>query len=431
MTTSPQMRRVALASALGTSIEWYDFFIYTTASALVFNQLFFPTLSPVAGVLSAFATYAVGYIARPLGAVVFGHFGDRIGRKKSLVWTLLMMGIATFLVGLVPTHASIGNLAPLLLVVLRFVQGMAVGGEWGGAALLSVEHAPRERRTFFGAFAQIGSPVGLLLATSMFAVLNGTLSAEQFAAWGWRLPFLISIVLVVVGFVVRMKVAETPDFEQSAPRSDVLPIVQCLRTSWRQIVVGLGIFVGGFAAYYVLTTFMLAYTTTQLGLSRSTALAGQIVAAVVEAALMFVFASMGDRYGKGKVIAWGAVAGLLWAVPPFWLFGTGSALWLCVGVGVGLVGVTATYSVGAAYVAQLFAPRVRYTGMSLSYQLAGAIGGGLVPLFSTASLGWSGGHYWPVALVTAVFYAFTLICLRIGRAREQAAAIPAAQAAAL
>ncbi|MEU6715431.1 MFS transporter [Nonomuraea sp. NPDC046802] len=412
--TTPQLRRVALASALGTSIEWYDFFIYTTASALVFNHLFFPTLSPIAGVLSAFATYAVGYVARPLGAVVFGHFGDRIGRKKSLVWTLLMMGVATFLVGCMPTYASIGALAPLLLVVLRFVQGMAVGGEWGGAALISVEHAPKSRRTFFGAFAQIGSPVGLLLATSMFAVLNGVLSDEQFEAWGWRLPFLISIVLVAVGFVVRMRIEETPDFE-NADRSDVLPIVECLRTSWRQIVVGLGVFAGGFAAYYLLTTFMLAYTTTQLGMPKSVALAGQIVAAVVEASLMFVFASMGDRYGPRKVIAWGAVAGLVWAVPPFWLFGTGSAFWLCVGVGVGLIGVTATYSVGAAYVAQLFAPRVRYTGMSLSYQLAGAIGGGLVPLFSTASLEWTDGHYWPVAVVTVVFYAFTLVCLRIGR----------------
>ncbi|MBE1584204.1 MFS transporter [Nonomuraea angiospora] len=425
MTTSPQMRRVALASALGTSIEWYDFFIYTTASALVFNKLFFPTLSPVAGVLSAFATYAVGYVARPLGAIVFGHFGDRIGRKKSLVWTLLMMGGATFLVGCVPTHETIGTLAPLLLVLLRFVQGLAVGGEWGGAALISVEHAPRGRRTFFGAFAQIGSPVGLLLATTMFAVLNGVLSAGQFEAWGWRVPFLVSIALVVVGFAVRMKIEETPDFERSA-RSEALPIVECLRTSWRQIVVGLAIFVGGFVAYYVLTTFMLAYTTTQLGLPKSAALAGQIVAAAVEAALMFVFASMGDRYGKGKVIAWGAVAGLVWAVPPFWLFGTGSTFWLCVGVGVGLIGVTATYSVGAAYVAQLFAPRVRYTGMSLSYQLAGAIGGGLVPLFATASLEWTDGQYWPVALVTALFYVFTLAGLLIGRVRVAAPAVEAA-----
>ncbi|MDX3100152.1 MFS transporter [Nonomuraea angiospora] len=425
MTTSPQMRRVALASALGTSIEWYDFFIYTTASALVFNKLFFPTLSPVAGVLSAFATYAVGYVARPLGAIVFGHFGDRIGRKKSLVWTLLMMGGATFLVGCVPTHETIGTLAPLLLVLLRFVQGLAVGGEWGGAALISVEHAPRGRRTFFGAFAQIGSPVGLLLATTMFAVLNGVLSAGQFEAWGWRVPFLVSIALVVVGFAVRMKIEETPDFERSA-RSESLPIVECLRTSWRQIVVGLAIFVGGFVAYYVLTTFMLAYTTTQLGLPKSAALAGQIVAAAVEAALMFVFASMGDRYGKGKVIAWGAVAGLVWAVPPFWLFGTGSTFWLCVGVGVGLIGVTATYSVGAAYVAQLFAPRVRYTGMSLSYQLAGAIGGGLVPLFATASLEWTDGQYWPVALVTALFYVFTLAGLLIGRVRVAAPAVEAA-----
>ncbi|MFI7231045.1 MFS transporter [Nonomuraea angiospora] len=425
MTTSPQMRRVALASALGTSIEWYDFFIYTTASALVFNKLFFPTLSPVAGVLSAFATYAVGYVARPLGAIVFGHFGDRIGRKKSLVWTLLMMGGATFLVGCVPTHETIGTLAPLLLVLLRFVQGLAVGGEWGGAALISVEHAPQGRRTFFGAFAQIGSPVGLLLATTMFAVLNGVLSAGQFEAWGWRVPFLVSIALVVVGFAVRMKIEETPDFERSA-RSESLPIVECLRTSWRQIVVGLAIFVGGFVAYYVLTTFMLAYTTTQLGLPKSAALAGQIVAAAVEAALMFVFASMGDRYGKGKVIAWGAVAGLVWAVPPFWLFGTGSTFWLCVGVGVGLIGVTATYSVGAAYVAQLFAPRVRYTGMSLSYQLAGAIGGGLVPLFATASLEWTDGQYWPVALVTALFYVFTLAGLLIGRVRVAAPAVGAA-----
>ncbi|GIH61223.1 MFS transporter [Microbispora siamensis] len=421
--TKPQMRRVALASALGTSIEWYDFFIYTTASALVFNKLFFPTLSPIAGVLSAFATYAVGYVARPLGAIVFGHFGDRIGRKKSLVWTLLMMGTATFLVGCVPTYSGIGALAPLLLVVLRFVQGLAVGGEWGGAALISVEHAPARRRSFFGAFAQIGSPVGLLLATVMFTVLNGLLTAEQFESWGWRLPFLVSIVLVVVGFVVRLRIEETPDFQKSK-RSDALPIVECLRTSWRQIVVGLGIFAGGFVAYYLLTTFMLAYTTTQLGLPKSTALAGQIVAAVVEAALMFVFAAMGDKHGKAKVIGWGAVAGLLWAVPPFWLFGTGSAFWLCVGVGVGLIGVTATYSVGAAYVAQLFAPRVRYTGMSLSYQLAGAIGGGVVPLFSTASLEWTGGHYWPVALTTVLFYAFTLVCLRIGRVRE-GVAVPA------
>jgi MFS family permease len=277
------IRKVALASFIGTAIEWYDYFLYGTAAALVFNQLFFPEFSPLAGTLASFATFAVGFFARPVGGVVFGHFGDRIGRKTMLVLTLLIMGVATFLIGLLPTYETIGVWAPILLVVLRIFQGFGVGGEWGGAVLMAVEHSPRGRRGFYGSWPQMGVPAGLLLGT-LAVYLFALLPEEQFLAWGWRVPFLLSIVLVGVGLYIRLAIAESPAFRQVQESNTTapMPIVDVLRTYPKAVLIAMGLRVAENGSFYVFSVFVLAYVTEQLGLPNSLVLAGVMIASAIE-----------------------------------------------------------------------------------------------------------------------------------------------------
>jgi MFS transporter, MHS family, shikimate and dehydroshikimate transport protein len=400
------VRKVAMASFIGTTIEWYDFFLYGTAAALVFDQLFFPDAEPLVGTLLAFSTYAVGFAARPLGGIVFGHFGDRIGRKSMLVMSLLIMGVATFLIGCLPTHSSIGVLAPILLVVLRFAQGIGVGGEWGGAVLMSVEHAPPGRRGFFGSWPQMGVPAGLLLSTSVFAIVQAVTSEAAFMSWGWRVPFLASAALVAVGLFIRLRIMESPAFQRvketktEAPK----PIVDVVRKYPREVLVAMGMRVAENGAFYILTVFVLAYGEDELGLSKNTMLTGVIIAAAIGLFTVPLFGALSDRVGRRPLYLAGAVVTTLWAFPLFGLLNTESPIliWLAIVVGVNL-GHDLMYGPQAAFFAELFGTRVRYSGASLGYQLASVFAGGFAPLIATALLAAGDGSPTLVAIyVTAM-----------------------------
>lgn len=391
--------KVALASAIGTTVEWYDFFIYGTAAALVFNRLFFPDVSPLMGTLAAFATFGVGFFARPVGGVVFGHFGDRVGRKSMLVASLMIMGVATFLIGLLPTHDSIGIWAPVLLVVLRLLQGFGVGGEWGGAVLMAVEHAPHTRRGFFGSWPQVGVPAGLLLATGVFALFS-SMSDEAFLAWGWRVPFLLSILLVAIGLFIRLRVLESPVFAalQSREAPPRMPILEVLRDQPRPVLVAMGMRVAENGAFYIYSVFVLTYITQELGLSRDIALTGVLIASAVALFTIPAFAALSDRIGRRPVYIGGALLSLAFAFPFFWLLDTGSPAIIVLAIVVALsVGHAAMYGPQAAFFSELFTARVRYSGASLGYQLASVFAGGLSPFVATALLAWQEGDPWAVA----------------------------------
>lgn len=388
-TEERSIQQVVLASFIGTAIEWYDFFLYGTAAALVFNRLFFPNVDPFTGTLSSFGTFAVGFIARPFGGLIFGHFGDRLGRKSMLVCSLLIMGIATFIIGLLPTYETIGILAPALLVLMRFGQGIGVGGEWGGAVLMAVEHSSERNRGFHGSWPQMGVPAGLLLSTLVFRVLSSNLSEQEFLAWGWRVPFLLSIVLVGVGLFIRLRILETPAFlrlkkSENVPRQ---PIVEVLRTHPRNVLLGMGMRFAENGTFYILTVFVLSYGETHLGLPKSTLLTGIIFSAVIGLFATPAYGALSDRIGRRPVYLGGAVFTLLFAFPFFWLLDTRSPglIWLAIILGVNL-GHDAMYGPQAAFFSELFRTGVRYTGASLSYQLSSVFAGGFAPLIATALL---------------------------------------------
>ena len=404
------IRPVIVSSFIGTTIEWYDFFLYGTAAALVFNQLFFPSFEPLAGTLAAFGTYAVGFAARPLGGVVFGHYGDKIGRKAMLVLALLIMGVATFLMGLLPTYESIGVMAPILLVALRFVQGIGVGGEWGGAVLMAVEHSPRGRRGYYGSWPQMGVPAGLLLANLVFFASSSYIPEEQFLAWGWRIPFLVSIVLVGVGLFIRLRLLETPAFQQvqESGTEAPMPIIDVLRTYPKNVLLAMGMRIAENGTFYVLTVFVLAYVAGQLGLDQNTGLIGVLIAAALGLFTIPLFGMLSDKIGRRRVYLIGAVFSLVFAFPFFWMLNTGSSvlIWLAIVLGVN-IGHDAMYGPQAAFFSELFGTRVRYSGASLGYQLASVLAGGLSPLIATALLGYYG---WPaVALYTAGMAVITVV----------------------
>jgi MHS family shikimate/dehydroshikimate transporter-like MFS transporter len=390
--------QVAFASFVGTAIEWYDYFLYGTAAALIFNQLFFPEFAPLTGTLAAFATFAVGFFARPVGGVVFGHFGDRIGRKSMLVITLLIMGGATFLIGLLPTFEAVGVLAPILLVVLRFLQGFAVGGEWGGAILMAVEHAPDESRNFYASWPQLGSPAGLILSTIVFTAFS-SLPEDQFLAWGWRVPFLLSIVLIGVGLFIRLRIMESPAFQrirESGAESRV-PLLEVLRTYPLAALLSVGVVLVNIGGFYLVVTFTLAYATEQLGVPRNATLIGLLLAGVAEIAGIILLARTADRIGRRPVALASAAFVTLFAFPFFWLVDTGSVALLWLAMCLWTFSAGALYGVTGALISELFEARVRYSGISLGYQMAGVLGGALAPLIATALVQWAGGASWPVA----------------------------------
>jgi MFS transporter, MHS family, shikimate and dehydroshikimate transport protein len=404
------IRPVILASFIGTTIEWYDFFLYGTAAALVFNRLFFPNVDPLTGTLSSFGTFAVGFIARPLGGIVFGHYGDRIGRKSMLIYSLVIMGVATCLIGLLPTYEAIGVWAPVLLVVLRCAQGVGVGGEWGGAVLMAVEHSPAARRGLSGSWPQMGVPAGLFLSTVVFGVFSTQLTEDQFLSWGWRLPFVLSLVLIAVGLFIRLTLLETPAFTaiQQRGRREARPLVAAVRHYRRNMLLAMGMRVAENGLFYVYTVFVLSYGPAHLGLPRGTMLAGVTLAALAGLFAIPFYGALSDRIGRRPVYLFGAAFSLLFALPFFWLLDTRSAgiVWLAIVLGVA-VGHNAMYGPQAAYFSELFGASVRYSGASVSYQLASVVSGGLAPFIATALLAWRGSA--AVAAYMMLLAAITLV----------------------
>jgi MHS family shikimate/dehydroshikimate transporter-like MFS transporter len=382
------IRPVIFASFIGTTVEWYDFFLYGTAAALVFDRLFFPNLDPLVGTLSAYGTFAIGFVARPLGGVVFGHYGDRRGRKAVLVWSLAIMGLATVLIGLIPTYDRIGIGAPVLLVVLRFLQGFGVGGEWGGAVLLAVEHSQGGRRGFHGSWPQMGVPAGLLLSTGVFAALSSRLPEREFLAWGWRVPFLLSVVLIGVGLFIRLRILETPSFEKvrAAGGESRVPLVDVFREHPREVLVGMGMRFAQNVLFYIYSVFVLSYGEKTLGYGRDALLRGVVVAAVVGLVTIPLWAHLSDRVGRRAVFLGGATISLLLAYPAFWLMERGPAfVALAIVLGMNL-GHDMMYGPMAACLSELFGTRVRYSGSSLVYQLTSVFSGGLAPFIATLLL---------------------------------------------
>lgn len=408
------IRQVATASFIGSAIEWYDFFLYGTAAALVFPALFFPDFSELTGTLAAFATFGVAFVARPIGGVVFGHYGDKVGRKTMLVLTLLIMGLATFFIGLLPSFDSIGVWAPILLVILRFAQGFGVGGEWGGAALMAVEHAPSDKRGFYGSWPQLGIPAGLLLSTAVFSAVSALMSEEQFVGWGWRIPFLLSVALVGVGLFIRLKIMETPSFSQVKETNTEarMPIVEVFRTYPKAVFLAGGVRFADNVLYYVFATFVFTYTTSQLGLPRSAALVGVLIAAALEFITMPAFGALSDRVGRRPVIIGGALVMMAISFPFFWLVDTRNTLlvWLAIVLALS-VSHAAVFGPIAAFFAELFDTRVRYSGTSVGYQLGSLVAGAPTPFIATALLAWSGGDPWPISLFTLAAGLVTLVCV--------------------
>ncbi|HWL96958.1 MAG TPA: MFS transporter [Nocardioidaceae bacterium] len=401
---------------IGTTIEWYDFFIFGTASALVFGQLFFPDFSELAGTLAAFATFAVGFIARPVGGLLFGHIGDRIGRKTTLVVTLTMMGLATFAMGLMPTFAAIGIWAPILMVVLRFAQGMAVGGEWGGAVLMAVEHSDKKRRGFFGSFAQVGSAVGGLMSTGMFLLMQ-QLPEDDFLAWGWRVPFLVSIALVGVGLFIRLRIMESPVFTQvkETHRTVKVPVVELMRKDSRNVLLAAGMYLAHGVLFYAMTVYTLAYTTSEYGLAENRYLVGVTAAGAVQILTIPTWGILSDRLGRRPVIIFGTLFIAVFAIPlNFMITSQVTVLaWVAVVVSI-CIGHNAVYSPTAALYSEMFPAHVRYSGASIGYQLGGAIAG-FVPLIATALVGAAGGSYWPIAALIAVSALIGFVCVLLVR----------------
>jgi len=396
--------KIVLASAFGTIIEWYDFFIYGTAAALVFGKVFFPTPDPVVSTLAAFSVFAVGYLARPLGGIIFGHFGDRIGRRPMLVISIMLMGGGTFLVGLLPSYEQIGILAPISLIVLRLVQAIGLGGEWGGAVLMVAETAPANRRGLFGGVVQMGNPLGRLIATGVFAIAT-RLPASDFLSWGWRVPFLASSVLIALGVFIRTRLDETPAFERISEKKQVarVPVVEALTTYRRETLIAIGLKITEVAWVNILSVFAVAYLTKQLGMSSSFILEAVTLATFIELAIMPFSGWLSDKVGRRPLYLFGTLFGVLYAFPLFWLLETKSPALVMLGIVLGIVicqGVV--FSLHASFMPELFGTKVRYSGISLGFQIGGAIGGGLTPLIAAAITGWSGGVTWPISVFLIV-----------------------------
>jgi MFS transporter, MHS family, shikimate and dehydroshikimate transport protein len=394
------LRRVVAASMAGTVVEWYEFFLYGTAATLVFSKVFFPKGgNELDAILAAFVTYAVGFAARPLGGIVFGHFGDRLGRKTMLMLTMIIMGTGTFLIGCLPTFEQIGIWAPVLLIVLRFIQGFGLGGEWGGAVLMVIEHAPNGRRGLYGSLVQLGFPLGVAASTGIFIPLSA-MPPSEFLNWGWRIPFLLSVVLVGVGMFVRMRLTETPAF-QNMLRAEAVsrrPMLEVLSRVPRSVIIAIGMKISEVAWVYVLTVFSIVYATAKLGLPRTLILDGIIVGALLELITLPLAGALSDRFGRKPIYLIGVVLSIACAFPVFWLLDTRDPVYVIVGLAV-VMNLTHAigFGIGASWMPELFGTRVRYTGASIGCQVSAAISGGFAPIIATALLAWAGAT-WPVSL---------------------------------
>ncbi|MEV0350802.1 MFS transporter [Nonomuraea sp. NPDC050680] len=406
------IKKIVAASLIGTTIEWYDFFLYGSAAALVFNKLFFPDADPLTGTLLAFLTYAVGFIARPLGGLIFGHFGDRLGRKRLLVVSLLLMGAATFLIGCLPTYAGVGAAAPLLLTLLRLVQGFALGGEWGGAVLIVSEHGDAARRGFWASWPQAGAPGGNLLATGVLAVLSATQSAEAFLAWGWRVPFLLSGVLVLIGLWIRLSITESPVFQQAEPE-ETAPIIGVLRHHWRDVIVAIGARLAENISFYLLTIFVITYAKVN-EIENTTVLNAVLIASAIHFVTIPMWGALSDRIGRRPMYLAGAAGIGLWIFAFFPLIDTGNFLAITLAITVGLLFHGMMYGPQAAFFAELFGTRMRYTGVSIGAQLSAIVAGALAPIIAVALLKGYGSSV-PISVYLGLAAVLTLVAVYAAR----------------
>lgn len=416
------IRKVALTSLAGTSIEWYDFFLYGTAAAIIFPKAFFPSDMPaMVALIASFSTFAVGFLARPLGGIIFGHFGDRVGRKQTLVLALLIMGTSTTLIGLLPTYATIGYIAPLILVLLRFVQGLAIGGQWGGAMLLVTESAPSDKRGWYGAYAQAGAPIGVILANLAFLGVSGGMSENAFLDWGWRLPFLASIVLIGVSLYVQLNLEDTEAFKKLANNQSVgsiedtpirrSPIVEVIVNYPKRIFLAAGAFLSIQVTFYILIAFIMAYgvNSPSVMLSRDTMLTAVLIAAIIMVPAQFWAAGLSDRVGRKRVYLWGAALSGIWAFALFPLVDTGNIYIVTGAIAVGLIFTGMQYGPQAAFFTELFSTEVRYSGASLGYQIGAILGGALAPTIAVMLWNTYGVVY--VSVYMAIAALATLICV--------------------
>ena len=404
-----KMRKIATASVIGTTVEWYDLFLFGTASALVFNQVFFPNLPPAVGTILAFLTFAAAYVARTLGAILFGHFGDRLGRKSMLLISLLTMGAATLAIGLVPDYNTIGLAAPFILLTLRIIQGLALGGEWGGAVLMTVEHAPEDKRGWYGSLVQVGVPFGTLLANVAFLIVTASVSQEALVSWGWRVPFIASVLLVAVGIYIRLNIEETPSFQQVREQGAKakLPFAYLMKHYWKQVILG------GVATLSTGSTFTLMvasgmnYGTSEQGFSANLMLWVVLVACLLGLFLIPFFGKLSDKYGRKPIIAAGIAAEALLAFPFFWLINTGEVWAVFLAYGLMMIAFSANYGPIATFLAELFGSKVRYSGLSIAYMLSGLLGSAITPAVTVWLLdltGQSDSIAWYIAAAAALSF---------------------------
>lgn len=411
------MAPIVLAGFIGTVIEWYDFLIYGTAAAIVFNTLFFPKLDPLTGTLASLATYAVGFFARPVGGVLFGHFGDRVGRKTSLMVTMLVMGLGTFAVGLLSTYSQIGIWAPALLVALRLIQGIGLGGEWGGASLMVVEHAPSHRRGFYGSLVQVGFPLGLVTSYGVFTLATSTMAPDAFLVWGWRIPFLLSVILLGVGWYVRNRLPETPAFEDIKRRGEIAanPLVETMFKNSKNFLIAAALKISEVSWVYILTVFVVIYGTSSLQLSKQLMLNAIFIASLIELVTIPLFGWLADLWGRRNLYFLGTIFTAVFAFPLFWLLDTKNPQLIVMAIIVALsFGHGTMFGIQWAYFPELFATRVRYTGASFGFQLSPAIGGGLAPLIATALVAYMGGTA-GVSLMLITLALITLVATLFAR----------------
>ncbi|GKV73783.1 MFS transporter [Pseudarthrobacter sp. NCCP-2145] len=411
MSRMSQMQKVGLASGVGTTVEWYDFFIYGTAAGLVFNKIFFPDFDPLVGTLLAFATFSAAFVARPLGGVLFGHFGDRIGRKSMLIITLTLMGLTTLAIGLLPTYQTIGVAAPIILVSLRFVQGLALGGEVGGAILMTVEHAPANKRGYYGSWVQMGVPAGLMLGNAVFLLMAG-LSSEAFLAWGWRIPFLVGGVFVVIGLVVRLKVVESPVFDQlkKQEKTEKMPIAVVLRHYPKQILLICGSYFAIGVTFYGATVFGLSYGVQTVGFSRNEMLGIVLISMGVTFFALPLFGRLSDKLGRKPVFLGGVIAMLLFTFPWFWLVNTGSYVLALLGFVVFCLAFSTSYGPLAAFFAEAFETKIRYTGISFGYTIGTLAASAPTPIVAAWVIAET-GSYEGVALFMMAMCVISVICV--------------------
>ncbi|MGL6032755.1 MAG: MFS transporter [Kurthia gibsonii] len=424
-----QERRIWLASLVGSSIEWFDYFLYATVAGLVFNQVFFVSEDPTVGLLLSYASLALAFFIRPFGGIIFSHIGDKIGRKKTLIMTLSLMGGATFLMGVLPTYQAIGVAAPILLVSLRLIQGLGIGGEWGGALLLAYEYAPPEKRGLYGSIPQMGVTIGMFLGTGALTFITSVISIDAFVSWGWRVPFILSAFLVLFGFWIRKGIDETPDFKNLKESGEVVkvPLFETLKTHWREVLIAIGAKVVETAPFYIFGTFVISYATTQLDFTYVEALIAVMVATVVTTVLIPIMGSLSDKIGRKKMYIYGVLAMFIYAFPYFLLLHQGTFITLLIStvIGLGVIWAPITAVLGTMF-SEIFDAKVRYTGITLGYQIGAALAGGTAPLVATALLLEFNNSWIPIALyimLTAIISLISVWVIRDSKKTEKTIAL--------